>query len=135
MVDRVSTPGTATLLHRALRRTCPNCGIGRVYDGFTQQEVCDHCRYRFNREHGYFLGALIVTYALIGGIALTAMLMLASLGASVLVALGIPLIAGLVALPFFVPLSHTLWMALDVRFDPPKPEDFEPASEESSADG
>ena len=54
------------------------------------------------------------------------MLVLASLGRSVLVALGIPLVVGLLAIPIFVPLSHTLWMALDVRFDPPKPEDFEP---------
>lgn len=87
--------------------------------------MCTNCRYRFSREYGYFLGALIVTYALIGGIALTAMLVLASIGTSVPIALGVPLTIGLLAIPAFVPLSHTLWMALDVRFDPPKPEDFE----------
>lgn len=122
----MSSLGTATLLNRAIKRRCPNCGEGRVYHGLTQQKVCTNCRYRFSREYGYFLGALIVTYALIGGVALTAMLVLASLGRSVLVALGIPLVVGLLAIPIFVPLSHTLWMALDVRFDPPKPEDFEP---------
>lgn len=103
-----------------------------MYCGLTAQEVCDNCRYRFSREYGYFLGALIVTYAVVGGTAFIAMLVLVSLGTPVLVALGLPLITGLVLLPAFIPLSHTLWMALDVRFDPPKPEDFEPASQDSS---
>ena len=97
-----------------------------MYHGLSQQQLCTNCRYRFRREYGYFLGALIVTYALIGGAALATMLVLASLGMSVLIALGVPLVVGVLAIPVFIPLSHTLWMALDVRFDPPKPEDFEP---------
>ena len=119
--------GSAALLGRALRRRCPNCGVGKVYSGFTQLEVCDNCRYRFSREYGYFLGALIVAYAVVAGTAFTAMLILASIGAPTLIALGIPLATGLLVLPLFIPLSHTLWMAIDVRFDPPKPADFEPA--------
>lgn len=125
-LEHVSRIGNAALLGRAIRRRCPNCGVGKVYAGFTQLETCDNCRYRFSREYGYFLGALIVAYAVIGATALTAMLILASIGAPTLVALGIPLATSLLVLPFFIPLSHTLWMAIDVRFDPPKPEDFEP---------
>ena len=127
-LDGVSTLGTATLLNRAIKRRCPNCGRGKVYRGLTQQKVCTHCSYRYSREYGYFLGALIVTYAVIGGLALAAMLTLATLGASVPIALGVPLAAGLLAVPVFVPFSHTLWMALDLRFDPPRPEDFEPGA-------
>jgi len=122
----VSKLGTATLLNRALRRRCPNCGEGKVYSGFKEQSVCTNCRYRFSREYGYFLGALIVTYAVLGGIAFAAMLILVTAGASIWIALGLPLLIGLAVLPIFIPLSHTLWMALDVRFDPPRPEDFEP---------
>ena len=127
-VTDVSTLTTPALLSRAIRRRCPNCGHGKVYHGLTQQKVCTHCSYRYSREYGYFLGALIVTYAVIGGLALAAMLTLATLGASVPIALGVPLAAGLLAVPIFVPFSHTLWMALDLRFDPPKPEDFEPGA-------
>ena len=79
-----------------------------MYHGLTQQKVCTSCHYRFGREYGYFLGALIITYAIIGGAALTAMLVLASIGTSTLLALGLPLLVGLLAVPIFVPFSLSL---------------------------
>ena len=122
----MSSPGSIALLTRALRRRCPHCGVGKVYEGFSQLEKCSHCHFRFNREYGYFLGALIVAYAVLGGTALTAMLILASLGAHPAIALGLPLGIGTIALPFFIPLSRTLWMAIDLRCSPPEPGDFAP---------
>jgi len=103
-----------------------------VYHGLKEQDVCTNCRYRFSREYGYFLGALIVTYAVLGGIAFVAMRILVTAGASIWIALGLPLLIGFLVLPIFIPLSHTLWMAIDLRFSPPEPEDFDPKVVESS---
>jgi uncharacterized protein (DUF983 family) len=51
---------------------CPNCGVGKVFekkkrlffDFPEMKEHCEHCGYQFEREPGYFLGAMYVSYAL-----------------------------------------------------------------------
>src|ERR1043166_2501903 len=54
------------------RLRCPKCGKANVFHKTKypfisvpkMKEVCDHCGYRFNREPGYFLGAMYVSYGL-----------------------------------------------------------------------
>jgi len=51
---------------------CPNCGKTSVFHktkypllGIPQmKEVCENCGYRFDREPGFFLGAMYVSYGL-----------------------------------------------------------------------
>jgi len=51
---------------------CPNCGKAHVFHkmkypfvGAPQmKEVCENCGYVFDREPGYFLGAMYVSYGL-----------------------------------------------------------------------
>ena len=51
-------PRLWVLLARALMRRCPLCGTRGVFrNWFTLRDACPHCRYRFDREDGYFLGA------------------------------------------------------------------------------
>src|SRR5687767_5308607 len=59
------------LLVRILRERCPNCGKGRVYEKNSKffqlpvmRERCAVCDYRYDREPGYFLGAMYVSYGL-----------------------------------------------------------------------
>lgn len=55
-----------------LRLRCPNCGKTNVFykakypliGAPVMKEVCDSCGYRFDREPGYFLGAMYVSYGL-----------------------------------------------------------------------
>jgi uncharacterized protein (DUF983 family) len=48
-----------------LRLRCPLCLQGRVFRGsFAMHEYCPVCRVRFEREEGYFLGALYISYPL-----------------------------------------------------------------------
>jgi hypothetical protein len=54
-----------------LGQKCPICGKGHVYqrsDHFLQipvmNENCPECNYHFEREPGYFLGAMYVSYGL-----------------------------------------------------------------------
>src|SRR5579864_9761989 len=107
------------------RQLCPRCRSARIfrstlYWGFPKMnDRCPVCGLRFNREPGYFLGAMYISY----GLAL-----------AVIVALGIAawalthwhvdriaLVAILLFLPF-VPsltlLSRVLWIYLDQKVDP-----------------
>src|SRR5690606_9644206 len=58
---------------RMLSNTCPNCGKGKVFNarnilfslGFsTMKHKCDHCHYKFEREPGFFIGAMYASYGL-----------------------------------------------------------------------
>jgi uncharacterized protein (DUF983 family) len=50
-----------TLLIRALRRQCPICGSSGIWKSWIEvKEECPNCHYRFVRENGYFLGAMIL---------------------------------------------------------------------------
>lgn len=51
---------------------CPNCGKGHVFyksgvpffGAPKMRENCEVCHYKFDREPGYFLGAMYVSYGL-----------------------------------------------------------------------
>src|SRR4051794_27484271 len=46
-----------------LARRCPRCGEGRVYRGLVaMNENCPVCGLRFERERGYFVGSMYVSY-------------------------------------------------------------------------
>jgi uncharacterized protein (DUF983 family) len=53
-----------------LREKCPRCRQGDVYEKQSglkfpvMKKQCDSCGYKFDREPGYFLGAMYVSYGL-----------------------------------------------------------------------
>src|SRR5437660_11036329 len=50
-----------TSLIRGLLLRCPNCGKGKLFRrGFTMYEKCPVCGWRFEREEGYWTGAIAV---------------------------------------------------------------------------
>ena len=58
------------------RCRCPRCLSGRVWQGmFSMNEPCPVCGLRFERETGYWTGAMVASYAL--GIPVLALLVLA----------------------------------------------------------
>ena len=47
------------MLRAALRLRCPRCGVGKLYaKPFKMFEHCPHCQLKFEREQGYFVGAM-----------------------------------------------------------------------------
>jgi uncharacterized protein (DUF983 family) len=110
------------MLWRALRRRCPLCGHRAIFRTWGQlTERCPGCGYSFEREEGYWVGAMIVNvgaaqglfFALfIGGLWLTwpdvpwAGLLVVCL----LVMAGFPV--------WFYPRSKTLWVWLDLLVHP-----------------
>jgi len=67
------------MLHNLLaifRNECPNCHQGKVFAdksfffslGFPKMhEHCSHCGFKFEKEPGYFFGAMFVNYGLTVG--------------------------------------------------------------------
>ena len=100
------------------------CGTGKVFRSyFDMAGRCSHCGYSFERESGYWVGALIVNIAL-------AEIWFALFSACVIIAtapdvawqplLVVALITNIVLPIVFYPFSKTLWMALDLYFHPDK---------------
>jgi uncharacterized protein (DUF983 family) len=58
------------MLVNILQEKCPNCNNSKVFENkgiFRMPEMkdnCSVCNYHFDREPGYFLGAMYVSYAL-----------------------------------------------------------------------
>jgi uncharacterized protein (DUF983 family) len=115
--------GSALTTLQAMRRgLCPVCRRGRVFSGrFRMHDRCPVCQVWFEREPGYFVGAMYISYALavplVGG--LTALLWYGvfprwSLHWVVLLAaaLLLPLV------PLLFRYSRLGWMYLDRRLDP-----------------
>lgn len=109
------------MIGRALRRRCPRCGGAAFASYFRLHERCDRCGVRFEREPGYWVGALIINTAVvfasfllvfIGGIALT-------WPDVPWLPLGVLTVATMAILPVvFYPVSKTLWMALELSWHP-----------------
>ena len=58
------------LLREILAEKCPNCGKGEVYKKTSvfklplMNKCCSDCKYHFDRESGYFIGAMYISYGL-----------------------------------------------------------------------
>lgn len=60
-------------LYHIFRNECPNCHKGKVFAdksfffslGFPKMhQHCESCNYKFEKEPGYFFGAMFINYAL-----------------------------------------------------------------------
>jgi len=80
---------------------------------------CPVCGLVFERESGYFAGAMVVSYALAVPILASIVIALITLGGlDVVVALIIGNTAYLVLVPFIFRYSRVVWLHLDWLIDP-----------------
>jgi uncharacterized protein (DUF983 family) len=117
-------PAMGTLLKRGLGKRCPLCGRGRVFQSFfTMRDRCPHCNYSFEREEGYWVGAVIMNFVFVE--TWFAILFVTVVFATLPDIAWMPLLAVAIVtngiLPVILyPHSKTIWMAVDVYFHPPK---------------
>ncbi len=102
-----------------LRQRCPRCLRGAVFGGFVRMNPsCPGCGLRFEREGGYFLGAMYYSYA----VAIAACAPIALLGwwaGWSTLSIGIAGTAAMVLVaPFGFRISRVLWLHMDQAFDP-----------------
>jgi uncharacterized protein (DUF983 family) len=106
----------ATRLGAILRQRCPRCRRGRVFRGaVAMNEVCPACGLRFEREPGYFLGAMYFSYGLATGLVALVYLLTTLLFPGWPI-WGAPAVAVAVLVPFVPVLfrySRVLWLHFD----------------------
>jgi uncharacterized protein (DUF983 family) len=107
-------------LGRGLMRRCPRCGQPKIFSSFfSLRSSCPRCGFRFEREEGYWTGAMIVNIA-------ACEIWFAILFIGVIVAtlpdiawvplLGVALFTNGLLPVVFYPWSKTIWMAFDVYY-------------------
>ena len=120
MANRTVHPSRALMLWRGLRRTCPRCGAGKLFTGwFRMVAECPNCHLHFEREPGYWVGAVAINTAVIGFLFAVVLVVFSALTVPdipwvTLLLLEIPLM-GLGPIAFY-PYSKTLWVAIDRAF-------------------
>ncbi len=99
-----------------LRQRCPNCLEGSVYaQGMTMHTRCPKCNVLFEREPGYFMGSMYVSYAIASAFMLVGLV----IGHQLMPDLDlgwVALLSGVVFIPF-VPMvtryARVIWMYFD----------------------
>ncbi len=112
-------------LGRGLTGACANCGGRGVFASFfAMHERCPACGYRFEREEGYWLGAMIIAIGVVQVI-----FGVVFVGGMIVTWPDVPWNALLVTLlvlngtlPFLLyPWTKTAWVGLHLAFVPPEP--------------
>jgi uncharacterized protein (DUF983 family) len=103
------------MLGRALTLRCPRCGRGVLYRGwFAMAERCAVCRLRYEREQGYFVGAIYINYAVTVAIAAGGVLALDwTIGLSLAQQLAIGIALGALVPVVFFRYARSLWLSFD----------------------
>ena len=111
---------------RALRRRCPNCGEGRLFDGWMRpRERCERCGLQFDRgERDFFYGAYMFNLiaAELAFVVLLVIVIVATWPGVPWTAVTWGSVLMVVAAPMLLyPFSRGLWLAFDLLFRPHEP--------------
>ena len=111
-----------TLLGRGLRKKCPVCASGGIFDSwFKLKDRCPRCGYEFTREEGYWVSAIIVNVGVIQTMFIVLFIVVVIATAPDVEWGPLLLVGGVmnVIFPiFFYPFSKTVWMAIDLYVHP-----------------
>ena len=114
------------MLRGILTLRCPRCRQGPLFTGILEMpERCPVCGLIYEREHGYFVGAMAISYGL--AIALVAILFFVLLAITRWSLEWVLLAASLAFLPLApvcLRYARALWIHLDRRIDPHDPRDL-----------
>jgi uncharacterized protein (DUF983 family) len=109
-------PGKGTSLLRGLTRRCARCGSGKLFRHYlTMVPDCPRCGLHFEREQGYWAGALAINIVCVFGL-MAIFLFSGVLLISPIPAVPLAIVCGTIAIlgPIvWYPFSKTIWVAID----------------------
>ena len=112
-----------TVLLQGVRLRCPRCGEAPLFSGlFAMHERCSACGLLFEREQGYFVGAIYVNYAFTVGITIVGFLLLdhfTNIGLTAQIVIWS--VFGVVFPIVFFRYSRSLWLSVEYVFNPEPP--------------
>ncbi len=99
---------------------CPVCHRGNLYQkSLRMNKTCPKCDFRFEREEGYFIGAMYASYFFQFATVTPVMIILLVVSQSPALILGVLVPQILLQVPIAYLYSRAIWMAVDTHFDPP----------------
>ena len=128
MQQQRGLPRALALLWRGACLRCPRCGARSLFrTWFAMDERCTVCGLRFEREQGYFLGAMYINYGVSVGLALLGSFALEywtrpSLTQQLVLWIGFCTVFPVL----FFRHSRGLWLGCDFIFDPVMAEEPRP---------
>ncbi|MEM7031400.1 MAG: DUF983 domain-containing protein [Chloroflexota bacterium] len=106
-----------SLAHRVwvvLQQKCPRCLSGAIFsDAWEIFEACPNCGLMYEREPGYFTGAMYLSYGMAGLICIPLWVWLVTLGLPTYATLLIVAAALAIATPLVFRYSRIVWLHLD----------------------
>ena len=115
----------ATAWAGILRQLCPRCRVGRIFGTSIfrifprMHKRCPECGLKFEREPGYFLGAMYFSYAIgIVAISLLALMVWAVASWDLPASVAAGFLLFLPAAPAVTFFSRVLWIYFDQLIDP-----------------
>jgi uncharacterized protein (DUF983 family) len=122
---RMTVPTKSSTLAAIFRQRCPRCHRGgiflySIFRGFPKMsERCSVCDLKFQREEGYFLGAMYISFGLaLAIITLIAALLWAITGWWITKDVIWAVVLFLPLAPSISLFARVLWIYLDQTFDP-----------------
>jgi uncharacterized protein (DUF983 family) len=108
------------MLRSILLLRCPRCRRGKLFTGLIDMpERCSDCGLRYEREHGYFVGAMAISYGLaVVVVGILFFVLLAVTRWPLEWVLVVSSLAFLPLAPLCLRYSRAIWMCLDRRIDP-----------------
>ena len=108
------------MLWRGFTKRCARCGSRHLFRRwFTMVPDCPRCGLHFEREAGYWTGALAINLIIVGGLFVVSFVILLVLtipdipvGPTLAVLVPVAIIGPMLAYPF----SKTVWVAVDRAF-------------------
>jgi len=111
-------------IHGILHQLCPRCRTGKIFRKSVWRfpgmyERCSACGLKFEREDGYFLGAMYIGYGLgLGAIAGLSALVWSVMGWSLMKSVAGGAILFLPFAPVLTSMARVLWIYMDQAVDP-----------------
>ena len=110
------------MLGNGVRLCCPRCGAGPLYaKPFRMHSNCRQCGLQFEREQGYFVGAIYINYAATVAVAVPGFFLLDTFtGMTINQQLAIWVPFAVIYPLLFFHHSRSLWLAFEHLFNPAK---------------
>jgi uncharacterized protein (DUF983 family) len=108
-----------TAIRGIVRNLCPKCRAGAVFRGFySMNKTCPECGLKFEREPGYFMGAMVFGYV-IGAASTVPTLIIAIFvcEASIPLAIGVACAQVIFLNPFLFKYCRLAWLWMDRSLD------------------
>jgi uncharacterized protein (DUF983 family) len=108
------------ILLRGLKLKCPDCGLGSLYRApFRMNQHCEYCDLIYEREQGYFIGAIYLNVIGTESLLLATLLIYGIITGKINQAI----LTALIVLAFTLPLvffhhSRSLWLSIDHILNP-----------------